>query len=129
MTLLALTAGPQIRTVMSSEALAIMSGRRGFQWTQFTVRVWPSRVTRGCSCFTCHTYTLLSNTHQHTPCYLTETPTYTLSDTNTSQCIPWARFFYWNWFNLTIHSSSFSSNCVKNYVLFTREKTSSDNNL
>jgi len=54
-------AGPQIRTVVSSDALAIMSGSRGFQWTQLTVRVCPSSVTSGCSCLMCHTYTLLSN--------------------------------------------------------------------
>ena len=32
-------AGPQMRTVVSSEALAIMPGSFGFQWTQLTVRV------------------------------------------------------------------------------------------
>ena len=43
----------QIRTVVSSEALANKWGYRGFQWTQFTVRVWPFSTEIGCSRFIC----------------------------------------------------------------------------
>lgn len=43
----------QMRTVVSSEALAIMFGYRGFHATQFTVRVWPFSVEIGCSRFVC----------------------------------------------------------------------------
>ena len=41
--------GPQILTVRSSEALASISGYRGFQATQFTVRVCPVRTATGIS--------------------------------------------------------------------------------
>lgn len=50
----------QMRTVVSSEALAIMFGYRGFHATQFTVRVWPLRVEIGCSRFVCQMKILLS---------------------------------------------------------------------
>lgn len=54
--------GPHILTVQSSEALAIIEGLAGFQWTQFTVEVWPSSVHRGVSFCLCHMYTNLSET-------------------------------------------------------------------
>lgn len=52
--------GPQILTVPSSDALASMPGTLGFQWTQFTVRLWPSNTVIGISRRTCQIYTLLS---------------------------------------------------------------------
>ena len=53
-------AGPQTRTVPSSEALARSPGTTGFQLTQFTVRVWPVSSAIGNSLRRCHTYTLWS---------------------------------------------------------------------
>lgn len=46
-------AGPQIRTVPSSEALANSPGRTGFQLTQLTVRVWPVSSAMGSSLRRC----------------------------------------------------------------------------
>ncbi|TNN61590.1 hypothetical protein EYF80_028202 [Liparis tanakae] len=42
-------AGPQTRTVPSSEAEAMSPGMAGFQLTQFTVRVWPVSSAMGSS--------------------------------------------------------------------------------
>ena len=57
--------GPHIRTVPSSEALASMLGSFGFQWTQFTVLVWPSNTAIGNSRRICQIYTLWSKiTHK-----------------------------------------------------------------
>lgn len=42
-------AGPHILTVASSDTDAIIAGYLGFQVTQLTVRVWPTRVTTGSS--------------------------------------------------------------------------------
>lgn len=39
--------GPQMRTVQSSDTLAIIWGYFGFQDTQFTVRVWPDKTATG----------------------------------------------------------------------------------
>lgn len=41
--------GPQMRTVESSEALAIIWGHLGFHETQLTVLPWPVRVAIGFS--------------------------------------------------------------------------------
>ena len=54
--------GPQMRTVPSSDTEANILGRVGFQWTQLTVRVWPSNTAIGSSRRMCHTYTLWSET-------------------------------------------------------------------
>lgn len=57
---LSFSTGPQTRIVPSSEALASMLGCLGFQWTQFTVLVWPSNTAIGVSLFICHMYNLWS---------------------------------------------------------------------
>lgn len=46
-------AGPHIRTVPSSEALASSPGKTGFQLTQLTVRVWPVNSAMGSSLRRC----------------------------------------------------------------------------
>lgn len=46
-------AGPQIRMVPSSEALASKPGTTGFQLTQLTVRVWPVSSAMGSSLRRC----------------------------------------------------------------------------
>ena len=43
-----------MRTVQSSEADAIMSGREGFHVTQFTERVCPLSVSSSAPCSRCH---------------------------------------------------------------------------
>ena len=54
--------GPQTRTVPSSDADASMLGNFGFQWTQFTVLLWPSSTAIGISRLECQMYTLWSAT-------------------------------------------------------------------
>lgn len=58
--LLCLSLGPHIRTVPSSEALASMPASAGFQWTQFTVCLCPSRTATGVSRDLCQMKTLWS---------------------------------------------------------------------
>jgi len=53
-------AGPQTRTVPSSEAEAMSPGMAGFQLTQLTVRVWPVSSAMGSSPRRCQMYTLWS---------------------------------------------------------------------
>lgn len=53
-------AGPQMRTVPSSEADAMRPGMAGFQLTQLTVRVWPVSSAIGSSPRLCQMYTLWS---------------------------------------------------------------------
>lgn len=53
-------AGPQTRTVPSSEAEAMSPGMVGFQLTQLTVRVWPVSSAMGSSPRLCQMYTLWS---------------------------------------------------------------------
>lgn len=45
--------GPQMRTVASSDTLASICGWRGFQATQFTVRVCPLKTATGFSRLMC----------------------------------------------------------------------------
>lgn len=54
-------AGPQTRTVPSSEAEAMRPGMAGFQLTQLTVRVWPVSSAMGSSPRRCQMYTLWSS--------------------------------------------------------------------